>query len=369
MSTLRLALQHAEQDTLTVSDQNSPSVLSEDLFLRMLRLERRRSERSGRAFILVLASGDVLHAANHPEVSAKICTSLATCIRETDLLGWYAEGSVLGLILMDVADTSSATIETVVQKVSASLARSLSVDAYCRLTTTVRVYPDDSKDELLYPDLEPRKKDTRTDSGLKRAIDVVGSFLAILLFLPLLLTIALLVKCTSKGPILFCQQRMGRYGKAFCFYKFRTMRIDNDPEIHRQFVTRLIAGQVDGLQGGALFKLQNDPRVTPIGRFLRRTSLDELPQFFNVLHNDMSLVGPRPPLPYEYENYRSWHRRRVLELKPGITGLWQIEGRSRTTFDEMVRMDIRYSRMRTVWMDFKIIFRTPAAMFSGRGAC
>jgi lipopolysaccharide/colanic/teichoic acid biosynthesis glycosyltransferase len=109
--------------------------------------------------------------------------------------------------------------------------------------------------------------------------------------------------------------------------------------------------------------------VTPLGRFLRRTSLDELPQFFNVLFNDMSLVGPRPPLPYEFERYNSWHRRRVLDLKPGLTGIWQVEGRSRTTFDEMVRMDLRYARTRTIWRDLNLIARTPAAMFSGRGAC
>jgi lipopolysaccharide/colanic/teichoic acid biosynthesis glycosyltransferase len=115
--------------------------------------------------------------------------------------------------------------------------------------------------------------------------------------------------------------------------------------------------------------LTNDPRITPLGRFLRRTSLDELPQFFNVLLNDMSLVGPRPPLAYEYEKYSTWHKRRVLELKPGMTGLWQVEGRSHTTFDDMVRMDIRYSRARNLWLDLKIMIQTPAAMISGRGAC
>jgi lipopolysaccharide/colanic/teichoic acid biosynthesis glycosyltransferase len=113
----------------------------------------------------------------------------------------------------------------------------------------------------------------------------------------------------------------------------------------------------------------NDPRVTALGRFLRKTSLDELPQFLNVLMNDMSLVGPRPPVPYEYERYQAWHRRRILEIKPGITGLWQVKGRSRTTFDEMVRMDISYARMRCLWLDLKILLQTPAAMFSGRGAC
>lgn len=162
---------------------------------------------------------------------------------------------------------------------------------------------------------------------------------------------------------------MGQYGIQFCFYKFRTMYVDNDPQIHRDYVSKLIAGEGELGKGKGIYKLVDDPRITTIGRFLRKTSLDELPQFINVLMSDMSLVGPRPPLPYEYERYQIWHRRRVLELKPGLTGLWQVQGRSRTTFDEMVRLDLRYANIRSLWVDFKILMRTPAAMLSGRGAC
>jgi lipopolysaccharide/colanic/teichoic acid biosynthesis glycosyltransferase len=121
--------------------------------------------------------------------------------------------------------------------------------------------------------------------------------------------------------------------------------------------------------GSQVFKITDDPRVTRIGRFLRKTSLDELPQFWNVLTGDMSLVGPRPPLQYEVEQYRSWHWRRVLEAKPGVTGLWQVAGRSRTTFDEMVRLDLRYVRSRSLWTDLKILLATPRAVVTGRGAC
>jgi lipopolysaccharide/colanic/teichoic acid biosynthesis glycosyltransferase len=145
------------------------------------------------------------------------------------------------------------------------------------------------------------------------------------------------------------------------------MSTDSDPRIHQEYVAKLIAGEVSGSAG--VYKLVNDPRITPLGRFLRKSSLDELPQFFNVLKSDMSLVGPRPPLPYEFERYRTWHKRRVLELKPGLTGLWQVEGRSRTTFDEMVRMDLRYATQQSFWFDLKILLQTPSAMFSGRGAC
>jgi lipopolysaccharide/colanic/teichoic acid biosynthesis glycosyltransferase len=162
---------------------------------------------------------------------------------------------------------------------------------------------------------------------------------------------------------------MGQYGKEFCFYKFRTMYVDNDSQIHRDYIAKLIAGEGDLGDGRGIYKMVNDPRITAVGRFLRKTSLDELPQFVNVLMNDMSLVGPRPPLPYEYERYQIWHKRRVLELKPGLTGLWQVQGRSRTTFDEMVRLDLRYAKIRSLWVDLQILIRTPAAMLSGRGAC
>jgi lipopolysaccharide/colanic/teichoic acid biosynthesis glycosyltransferase len=188
-------------------------------------------------------------------------------------------------------------------------------------------------------------------------------------FLPIFGIIALLIKITSKGPVLFCQKRLGQYGKEFKFLKFRTMYPNNDSRIHQEYVAKLIAGNGDFKQANGTYKLTNDPRITPLGRFLRKSSLDELPQFINVLRGDMSLVGPRPPLAYEYERYQAWHRRRVTELKPGMTGLWQIEGRSRTTFDEMVRMDLRYASSVSLWLDLKILLLTPKAVISGRGAC
>ena len=150
------------------------------------------------------------------------------------------------------------------------------------------------------------------------------------------------------------------------------MYVDNDHSVHREFVTKLIAEDaVAETQSGSrqnVYKLTNDKRVTPIGRFLRRTSLDELPQLINVLKGDMSLVGPRPPIPYELAAYQVWHRRRVLEVKPGITGLWQVTGRSRVKFDEMVRLDLRYATTWTPWLDLMILLRTPVAVIKGSGA-
>jgi lipopolysaccharide/colanic/teichoic acid biosynthesis glycosyltransferase len=153
--------------------------------------------------------------------------------------------------------------------------------------------------------------------------------------------------------------------------KFRSMRTDCDPRIHQEYVNQFIAGQVSGASENGetlVFKIQKDPRITAIGSFLRKTSLDELPQFWNVLRGEMSLVGPRPPIAYEFRAYDIWHRRRVLEIKPGITGLWQVEGRSRTRFDDMVRLDLQYARAWSLWLDVKILMQTPAAVFTGNGA-
>jgi lipopolysaccharide/colanic/teichoic acid biosynthesis glycosyltransferase len=148
----------------------------------------------------------------------------------------------------------------------------------------------------------------------------------------------------------------------------------NDPRIHREYVSQLIAGKADVAKSngngsnGSLYKLTGDPRITPVGKFLRKTSLDELPQFWNVLMGDMSLVGPRPPIPYEVLSYDTWHRRRVLEAKPGITGLWQVTSRSTATFNEMVRLDLEYARTWSLGLDIKILLRTPRAVLSGNGA-
>jgi lipopolysaccharide/colanic/teichoic acid biosynthesis glycosyltransferase len=203
-------------------------------------------------------------------------------------------------------------------------------------------------------------------------MDIAGSLAALILCCPLFALISLAIKLTSKGPILFKQERVGRYGSRFTFLKFRSMECDNDALIHREYVKRFIAGEEDPARvshtQNAVYKIQNDPRVTRVGKFLRKSSLDELPQFINVLKGDMSLVGPRPPIPYELEDYRIWHRRRVQESKPGITGLWQVNGRSRLKFDDMVRLDLQYAKTWSLWLDIKILLRTPRAVLFGAGA-
>jgi lipopolysaccharide/colanic/teichoic acid biosynthesis glycosyltransferase len=204
----------------------------------------------------------------------------------------------------------------------------------------------------------------------KRAIDILGSAALLLLLAPVLLITAALVKLKSPGPVFFRQERVGRMMKSFTMLKFRTMHVNADSKIHQEYVSSLIKAKAasHGTSGEQVFKLTADPRVTPIGRILRKTSIDELPQLINVLRGEMSLVGPRPPLHYEVEQYQRWHCRRVLEAKPGLTGLWQVAGRSRTTFDEMVRLDLRYARTRSLWTDIKILLATPGAVFAGKGA-
>ncbi len=367
-----------ELDAQDEAGASAPSVpLAETLFVRLLRLERRRTERSGKPFLLVLIRGSEIQVAAHPPLANTISTALSSRMRETDILGWYKQNETLALLTTEFGEaTVDVSVAAIALKVSVALENALGLEAYRRLTVEYRIFPQtpadglrDTGDTTLYPDLSDRHEGHPRKRAVKRLMDIIGSVIALIAFSPVFALIALLVKLTSKGPILFCQTRVGQYHRNFVFLKFRTMYVDNDPGIHKDYVAKLIAGKEDTRQDRGFYKLVNDPRVTPLGRILRKTSLDELPQFVNVLLNDMSLVGPRPPLPYEYNLYRPWHQRRVTEIKPGITGLWQIKGRSLTTFDEMVRMDLRYSRVGSAWLDLKILLQTPAAMFSGRGAC
>jgi len=206
---------------------------------------------------------------------------------------------------------------------------------------------------------------------VKRGIDLIGSLAALVLFLPFFLIIPILIKLTSPGPVFFRQDRLGQFGRVFTFLKFRSMHINNDDGIHRDFIKNFIADKIAKNDSGDepfVYKIKADPRLTPIGNFLRKSSLDELPQFLNVLKGEMSLVGPRPPIPYEVVNYELWHRRRILAQKPGITGLWQVTGRSLTTFDGMVRLDLRYSRKWSLLFDLKLLLATPMAVIRGKGA-
>ncbi len=217
----------------------------------------------------------------------------------------------------------------------------------------------------------------------KRLLDIMVAGLLLLVLLPVMSLIALLIILDTPGPAIFRQKRVGLQPRmvggqrtfevgTFTMYKFRTMYRGNDSEAHRRFVQAYIRNdekEMAAQQGGEteVRKLVNDTRVTRLGQFLRKTSLDELPQFLNVLKGEMTLVGPRPPIPYEVDMYESWHHRRLWAV-PGVTGLWQVDGRSSVSFDDMVKMDLDYIEQQSLWLDLKILFKTPLAVMRGKGA-
>lgn len=357
-------------------------VLSEDTFQSLLMLERRRAERSSKRFVLMLLDARSLPASDSvgPFMTGMISV-LCRSTRETDLVGWYKEGQVLAVLFTEInCEGETPITELLHSKVLAALRTVLDRNLLSQVRTSIHLYPEDKDqntsgplaDVSLYPDLSEKQPRKRLALLLKRTIDVLGSAMLLLTLSPLYSLIALAIKLTSKGPVIFKQARLGRLGSRFQCLKFRTMYVNNNSQIHQDFIAKFIAGQAESAakneSSPAVFKITNDPRVTPIGRILRKTSLDELPQFLNVLRGEMSLVGPRPPVPYEFKIYELWHRRRVLEVKPGVTGLWQVSGRSRTNFDDMVRLDLRYTQSWSLWLDLKILMATPRAVVTGEGA-
>lgn len=349
----------------------------EDFFLELLVFERKRSERSRNPFVVMTI--DVSRFREHKMKKTavrEILDALTTLVRETDIRGWYKDGHVLGVLF---AEMNRAALDVLQKKVNGVLHSSLSPAKFAYIRCAFHVFPEHGKPVqpgsaslfTFYPDLPGKERSKKKSLKVKRIMDIAGGIAGILLFSPFFILIPIVVKLTSRGPALFRQERVGQYEKRFLFLKFRSMHVNNDDSVHRQYVYDLIAKKVDGdepdASGKKVFKITNDKRVTAIGKILRKTSLDELPQFFNVLQGEMSLVGPRPPIPYELEKYDAWHRRRVLEVKPGITGLWQVIGRSSTTFDEMVRLDLQYAANWSLWLDLKILFQTPFSMI-GRGA-
>jgi lipopolysaccharide/colanic/teichoic acid biosynthesis glycosyltransferase len=369
---------------LSVPDMGNAAsrvLLNEEAFVSMLYLERRRAERADKRFVLILVDVKKTLGGPHRERTLQsLLNALCEGTRETDIIGWYLDESLMGVLGTELGGASTQSIQDkFLSKLRTAFEKTLGLEKATGITVSFHFFPEEyEKDDTdhsaniaLYPELQKRENGRRTSLAVKRCIDIVGSAAALLVFSPLFALISLGIKLGSNGPVLFKQERLGQYGKPFTVLKFRSMRTDCDVKIHQQYVEQFIAGQVDGKTAdGAqpVFKLQKDPRVTTIGRFIRKASLDELPQFWNVLRGDMSLVGPRPPIAYEFKAYEVWHRRRVLEIKPGITGLWQVEGRSRTRFDEMVRLDLKYARGWSVWLDLKILAQTPGAVIQGVGA-
>ena len=378
----RVRLQPRGKAALLVPEQDAPfgDALPLTDFLKDMEREKRRSDRCKAPLSLALyqLDGDARRTMAFLEFVHRIT-------RETDIIGHVGND----LIALLCPDTDAAGIRSVLRKIDES-AQGL---AFKRVA--VVTHPDVLFDKIRDGELtgDPsRQADGRADAirlapafvsdrpernrhgyALKRSIDLAGALAGIVLLSPLMLLAAAAVALTSRGPIIFRQTRLGQGGRPFTFYKFRSMVANGDDRIHRAFVAGLIDGEPDRREPGAdaeerLYKLTSDPRITTVGRFIRKTSIDELPQLFNVLKGDMSLVGPRPPIPYEAARYQAWHLRRLLSAKPGLTGLWQVEGRSKVSFNEMVRMDLRYIRDCSLELDLRILMKTVKVVLRCEGA-
>jgi lipopolysaccharide/colanic/teichoic acid biosynthesis glycosyltransferase len=373
---------NASDPLLETAPAGDRTPLDEATFRRMIAIERKRTERSKAPFVLMLleAVSDLGQKSRSVTLN-RIAAALISSSRDTDLVGWYKDDQIVGAMFtgLTVID-KRAVLDTFLVKVSAMLQNELTAEEFNQVRISFHLFPDDWDHEkpgrptnaALYPDLVSHDEGRRTVLIVKRVFDIAGSALMLILLAPLFVVIALTIKFSSRGPVFYRQLRVGRYGQTFTFLKFRSMFVNNDCNVHKEFVTRLISSTPEETKQGesaeGVFKLTGDKRITRVGGLLRRTSLDELPQFLNVLKGEMSLVGPRPPIPYELAAYQTWHRQRLLAVKPGITGLWQVMGRSSVRFDEMVRLDLRYASTWTPWLDVKILLRTPGAVIRGSGA-
>jgi lipopolysaccharide/colanic/teichoic acid biosynthesis glycosyltransferase len=386
---------------------------SPEEFRLILERERARADRSGSKFSLVVFDfGNTNDGKGSSLVVEHLTRILFRRIRLTDTVGWFDDKSI-GTVLPGTSGQGAWKFADDVRKKASAIAS--------HYTYRVYTYPmEGTADEKGVSDLPRRQEVSRQydqvsfegffiktpapSSGYistlplksavpfrspqkpvenaealfarpmplwKRGLDLLGATVGLILVSPLMLAVSIAIKLTSQGPIIFKQERLGFLRKKFTFLKFRSMYVNQDSDIHKNYTKNFIKNGVLKKEHGEqddCYKIKNDPRVTPVGKFLRKTSIDELPQLINVLKGEMTLIGPRPPLPYEYENYDIWHKRRILETVPGITGLWQVKGRSSTTFNEMVRLDLKYIKKRSLWLDIKILFQTFWAVLSRKGA-
>jgi lipopolysaccharide/colanic/teichoic acid biosynthesis glycosyltransferase len=384
-------LGYADQDHKGEITKSVPSV---EAFQKNLLRERYRADRNGLVFCVLTISMKYLKDWHISE--STLIRFVMARVRFTDYVGWFDDEN-LGVILPDTPESGAWKLaEDICAQVSATIPRlickvysypSQNSQTHDQQHSTGGERSDRSKG--MEPGLgvshasavavegsgesaacKTRETVAPADNGWsvhpffarpiptwKRALDIVGSLLALLLLAPVFAIIAIVIKMVSQGPVFFRQERIGYLGKPFMFWKFRTMAVDNSAARHKEHMSSLIHNDIP------MNKLdsKHDPRIIPFGIFLRKSCLDELPQLINVLWGDMSLVGPRPCLPYEAQQYLLWHARR-FDSVPGMTGLWQVSGKNRTTFREMIRLDINYERQRSFWLDLKILLKTIPAI-------
>jgi len=379
-------------------------------FRRDLETERARADRNGHCFALVCF--EVSGAERESAAAAALAKALRQRMRAADEFGWY-DSTRIGVLLYDATFEgakvfASSVWESVAE--TGAVPAAFSIDVYPSVNTSssqgapggngsVKVNPriPNSDDVQLpkrqrvvregrslveentfclpYRPISPilpypsgagpslRSAFTRKVPRPKRVMDVVAAITGLALLSPLFLVVTILIKIVSPGSAFFKQQRVGHGGKIFMLIKFRTMKTGLDSVAHKEYLTKLIKSSGNGDEGKPMTKIEDKSQLIPIGGWLRKTCIDELPQLFNVLRGEMSLVGPRPPIPYEVDEYQRWYSLR-FDTVPGMTGLWQVSGKNRLTFSQMVRLDIQYARHQSVWLDMKILLRTPRAILS-----
>ncbi len=335
----------------------------------MLQRERKRTERTLSPFTLIMVEIHHLVRSKAKKSIRKLADVLEELFREIDIRGWHRQNSVIGIICPDVAADNVKALQTKIERaldkaLPALFREELSVSYICFPETTAT--RTSGPDLSVYPEFKPNSARKVAADAVKRCMDITIASVMLACSLPIFMIFSVLIKLSSPGPVFFRQKRVGFGGRQFTLLKFRSMTMNNDDSTHKLFMKNYIHSKnMESCEDTRTFKIVNDCRVTSVGRILRKTSLDELPQLLNVLRGDMSLVGPRPPIQYEVDEYHVWHRRRVMEVKPGITGFWQVHGRSSTSFESMVRMDIYYIKYRNLLLDLVLLLKTPFALLKG----
>lgn len=340
----------------------SGAIHSSNAFRTILERERARTERTGQLFSLVVFDINTVNGERTASLE-RLGNVLVQKVRVCDEVGWYDGGRIGTMLPGTTAEGARQFTEIIKERIK---------DEVPPLTCTIYSYPSswmesdvnqsDSKEAQSLSDIGKESERleilfSRPIPIWKRLVDFFGALFLLVLLSPLFALVALFIKIVSPGPVFYRQERIGYQWRRFSFWKFRTMHVNNDADGHKRYLIQLIEGD------DPMTKLDDreDPRIIPFGKVLRYSCIDELPQLINVLLGDMSLVGPRPCLPYEAAKFLQWHARR-FDTVPGMTGLWQVSGKNRTTFKEMIRLDIRYSRKMSPWLDAKILFLTGPAI-------
>ena len=358
-----------------------PGLLSESEFSDTLRRDILRSDRSLRSITILsfsIMDSDLDHG-KELESLVRFANIVNDNIRSSDVKGWYKKNSKLSVSVI-LYNTNLMDSERVVRILYNGFYNHYNcsnnkVDTIlCTMFSYPQVHDENNlsvyikKFEYEFPNMRFHIDDFLEYNfpTSKRALDIAGSLIGLILLFPLFVVVSIYIKIVSPGPIFFMQKRVGFNKKYFMMIKFRSMHVNSDECIHRKYVAKLIkesSNNKDQCSNIPMKKIDEDDRIIPCGNILRKSCIDELPQLINVLVGDMSLVGPRPAIQYEFDEYQHWHTKRV-DIKPGMTGLWQVKGKNNIPFKDMVRLDINYCRNVTFWLDVKILFLTPFVIFS-----